>query len=507
MAKRFATPDAPVARRSWSQRVLLGTGTVLSAVAIVLAGVAGWMAYQWQTVDRTDVDLDEVSTGGPANYLVVGSDTRGDGDPVDPGATNTRAPLADTIMVVRVDPAARQAKLLSLPRDLWVTLSNGSEGRINAAYSEGPQALVDTLRSELDIPINHYLEVDFTGFQDLVSAVDGVPMWFDRPLRDTNSGLDVVEPGCVTLDGRDALAFARSRNLQYLDEGGFTYDGTGDLGRISRQQLFLRRVIDRATDQGLSNPATLKRLVEVGTDNVTLDDTLAIGRLLGLGRQFADYDGEALETYTLPNTPRTTSGGAEIVDLEEVAAEPILELFRPPPEPAGDLPEEALVAPSEVDLTVLNSSGEPGLALQVADGLMTQGFEVDHIGNGDELGHASETATVVRHGPGGETHANTVAAGFDGSRVEADSDLAAGVLVLYLGEDFDELAASEVTGPADAAADTTSVDESATNGATDPLSTETGSLAEADPAEPDPPAETEVVGLVPGDPPPGRTCG
>ncbi|CAN5874265.1 hypothetical protein BH23ACT2_BH23ACT2_25230 [soil metagenome] len=512
MAKRYAPSDPPVARRSWPQRIVLGFGTILSVGAVVAASIAGWMAYQWQTVERTGVDLD-AAVGGPANYLLVGSDTRSDGDPLVGGGPDPRAALADTIMVVRVDPDTREAMVLSLPRDLWVTLPGGTEGRINAAYADGPQALVDTVRDELDIPINHYLEVDFTGFSDAVSAIDGVPMWFDRPMRDANSGLDVAEPGCVTLDGSDALAFARARHLQYFEDGGFTFDGTGDLGRISRQQLFVRRVIDRATDQGLANPATLKRLVEVGTDNVTLDDGLSIGQLLALGRQFADYDGEALRTYTLPNTPRTTSGGAEIVDLEEADAAPILELFRPPPEP-GDAPEVAMVSPADVDVTVLNSSGEQGLAMAVADDLVAAGFGVDDIGNGDRLGHATETGTVVRYGVGGETQANTVAAGLDGAaRLEADPDLEAGVVVLFLGQDFNGLAAP-ATGESTATevAPTSTTMSAPTSGApvstTAPIDSPVESPSDASPIDQaERPAETEVVGLIPGDPPPGTSCG
>ncbi|MCB0977681.1 MAG: LCP family protein [Acidimicrobiales bacterium] len=323
-------------RRTAGQRALLGLGTLLVLALLAGAGAVAWTSAKFRSIDREDVLLDE-PVSGPANYLIVGSDSRSRVDPDDPGGdgsgSESRAALADTMMIVRIDPESETVKMLSMPRDLWVTLPNGKKGRLNAAYAHGPQELIDTLRTELGIPINHYIEVDFKGFQGVVDAIGGVPMWFDRAMRDRNSGLDVLHPGCVTLDGRSALAFARARHLQYWEDGGFEYDGTGDLGRISRQQVFVRRVLDRASDRGFGNPITMKRLIEVGVDNVTLDGGLSVGTLIGIGERFADFDSDDLQTFTVPATPRTTDGGAAVLDIDRTAAEPILAKFRD--EPAG----------------------------------------------------------------------------------------------------------------------------------------------------------------------------
>lgn len=485
--------EPPRRRRTWPQRILLSVGVVVSVAAIATAAAVGWAAWRLQRIDRTDVALDQVVDGGPRNYLIVGSDTRSGGDPNDPGAADDHEPLADTIMVLRIDPDADGAAVLSLPRDLWVTQAgSGEEGRINAAYATGgPQRLVDTLKAELDIPINHYLEVDFAGFQRLVTAVDGVPMWFDRAMRDRNSGLDVLHPGCTTLDGYGALAFARARHLEYFEDGGFTYDGTGDLGRISRQQLFLRRVIDRTKAKGISNPLTLKRLVEVGTDSVTIDDDLPISELLDLGRQYSSFDSDSLATYTLPTSPRTTSGGAAVEDLDQAAARPILDRFRTVAGAAGPTTttgagaataDGPTVSPAAIDLSVLNSSGRQGLAVEVADALVAEGYDVEHWGNGAELGHGSEEHTVVRYGDGAEAEAALVAGAVaGGADVEEDPSLDDGAVALFLGTDF------TAVDPADAVADT----------ATTTTATEA----------PTAPTAPEVIGMVPGDPPPGRSCG
>ena len=504
MDQELPTDVAPVlrARRSWRQRILLSVGVTFTTVAMLSAIVVGWGAWKLQLIDRTKVDLDQLLAGGPTNYLIVGSDSRRGGDPLDPSAPDDRQPLADTIMLLRIDPSARTAKVLSLPRDLWVTVpATGKKGRINAAYAKGPQALIDTLRFELKVPINHYVEVDFRGFQKIVTAIDGVPLWFDRAMRDRNTGLDVLHPGCITLDGRNALAFARSRHLEFYENGGFDYDGTGDLGRISRQQLFLRRVIDRAKDKGIANPLTAKRLIDVGTSSVTIDNQLSVGELLALGKRFSSFDSAALDTYTLPNTPRTTDGGAQVVELEAKAAEPILNLFRDPVTPpttsvssstvAASVTSTSLVPSSQVVATVLNSSGQTGLAVKAADAMVAQGFKVDHWGNGDELNRPTEATTVVRYGRGSADAARAVAVHVEGgAAVKEDLSLSEGAVVLFLGADY--------TGFLTAAALSTSTSV-APSAPTSSSSTSTTSTTV--------PPPSKVVGMVPGDVPPGRSCG
>ena len=120
-------------------------------------------------------------------------------------------------------PTPSGSSCLSIPRDLWLPIAGtGSEDRINTAYSNGRQTLIDTIQESLGIPINHYIEVDFSGFQRLVEAIGGVPMWFDTAMRDQHTGLVINGEGCVTLDGQQALALARSRSLEYVEDG----DGT-----------------------------------------------------------------------------------------------------------------------------------------------------------------------------------------------------------------------------------------------------------------------------------------
>ena len=143
--------------------------------------------------------------------------------------------------MARVEPDAERVKLLSIPRDLWLPIAGtGSEDRINTAYSNGRQTLIDTIQESLGIPINHYIEVDFSGFQRLVEAIGGVPMWFDTAMRDQHTGLVINGEGCVNLDGEQALALARSRSLEYVEDGGWHTDPTGDLEQTASATLTAR---------------------------------------------------------------------------------------------------------------------------------------------------------------------------------------------------------------------------------------------------------------------------
>ena len=150
------------------------------------------------------------------NFLLVGSDSRAGIAPDDPniGAFGSEAEVggqrSDTIMVLRIDPKSERASVLSFPRDLWVSIAGtGAKQRINTAFSRGPDVLVATLQQNFGIPIQHFVEVDFVGFKGLVDAVGGVPVYFENPARDKNTGLNIPVSGCVTLNGDQALAYAR----------------------------------------------------------------------------------------------------------------------------------------------------------------------------------------------------------------------------------------------------------------------------------------------------------
>ena len=228
-------------------------------------------------------------------------------------------------MIMRVDPTNDTVNMMSLPRDLWVPIAGtGESQRINTAYSadDGPQRLIDTIQQDFGIPINHYIEIDFQGFQGVVDAIGGVPMYFDTPMRDSNSGLNITAAGCTTLDGEQALGFARSRHLEYKDaKGKWRDDPTGDLGRITRQQVFMRKVIDRAEGKATSlDLRGTNDLINAVVKNITVDTSFGLDTMLALAKEFKAFSGDQMVSHTLPTTPWTTNGGAEVLKLDTAGA-------------------------------------------------------------------------------------------------------------------------------------------------------------------------------------------
>src|SRR3954470_17817970 len=235
---------APRPNRTWLQRLGIATGVFLTLTCLAAATGVGYLYWVTGQFLRANLALDTATNKEPRNYLVIGSDSRENVDPNDPNAGAILGPgepggkRSDTILLVRIDPIAGTVKMLSFPRDLWIPMADtGQNDRINSAYGRGRAVLVDTIRKDFGIEINNYIEVDFSGFKGLVSAIGGVPMYFDTPMRDAHTGLDIEQPGCVTLDSDQALAFARSRYLEFKNSRGrWESDGSSDLGRITRQQ-------------------------------------------------------------------------------------------------------------------------------------------------------------------------------------------------------------------------------------------------------------------------------
>src|SRR4051794_21757699 len=211
---------------------------------IAVGGAAAVIAATNNEVDKTQVDenvaaaLSDVSPGARVeNYLLVGSDSREGADPSDPdygsigSDSTTTGHRSDVIILVRHDLATDTASLLSIPRDLLVTISpTGHRDRINSSFASGPKGLVDTISKNFGIDINHYVEVNFNGFKQIVDAVGGVPACFEYPTRDRNTGLMVIAPGCYTLNGVQARQYVRSRHFEQYIKGKWLEDPRSDLG-------------------------------------------------------------------------------------------------------------------------------------------------------------------------------------------------------------------------------------------------------------------------------------
>jgi polyisoprenyl-teichoic acid--peptidoglycan teichoic acid transferase len=201
------------------------------------------------------VKADPVEPGGPRTLLVLGSDRRSKRSA---DAKIGFVPRSDTILLVRLDPKRKRVAVMSIPRDLAVTIpGHGDQMKINQAYdfggakltTETVKLLFETATGRENFPINGVIDVNFNGFQQAVNYVHGVYVDVDRryyiPPNTGTSEID-LEPGYQRLVGSDALAYVRYRHTD------------SDIFRAARQQDFLR--------QAVSQPAVqkLKSLSEAG---------------------------------------------------------------------------------------------------------------------------------------------------------------------------------------------------------------------------------------------------
>ncbi len=480
-----STP-ARVRRTAFQRLVIIGNFGLMAFFLAVAVGL-GYAYNKYGQIPRVEIadylsDSGEMADGVTAeNFLLVGVDSADGLDPNDP-VRSSRSAIgglrSDTMMILRVDPTSSRAALLSIPRDLYVPVAGtAGNGRINTAVQVGgPEALIETIQDYFGIPINHYVQVDFYGFSTIVDALDGVPLYFPHPVRDLRSGLDVPEAGCVTLDPRNALGFVRSRAYQEFIDGRWRTDGSGDIGRIRRQQEFITEALERAYDQGLRNPVTLDALIDGALDAVTIDDTLDGDDILDLAGRFRDFSPSDLDLYELPVSDGT-AGGAAILRLQAQAAEPVLDIFR------NDDP--STLSESTVRVRVLNGTGEPGQASAAAEALRSVGFAIAGAGDAASLGNAR---TVVRHPPGDVVAADLVARWLvNGAELVEDPEVYD--VTMVTGADYAGLRdqPTEATAPST----TTTLPRATTT--TTPTSS--------------PQTPTTVLGTIPSEPPPGVECG
>jgi LCP family protein required for cell wall assembly len=404
------------------------------------------------------------------NVLLVGSDSSAGLDPNDPVQKNRSGEHnGDVIIIAHLDERTDSASLLSIPRDVWGPIAGThSESKINAAFSVGgAETLIDTIEERFGIPIHHYVQVDFAGFRSLVEAVGSVPVWFAAPARDFNPVEGVsqtgfrTDAGCIELGPEQALSYVRSRYYQTQGaDGRWKIDPEGDLGRIARQQDFLRRLLTRAVDRGARNPFTLRRLIDVALDRVTIDQELTPNNLLDLGRRFSSFDPDELGTYTIP-VEFGAVGSASVLFAQEEPLQPLLALFRGAPiaDPSTIrvLVQHDGVARSDLDRLTqeLTAAGYPKAAPTRAEDAIPAG-------------------TVVRYAAGTAEAARGVAAALGGVPLALDDTLD--------GRDVVVSVSTTPAGPASTTAPSTGSTTAAPTTAPGPATTESSTTVAPDPA-------------------------
>jgi LCP family protein required for cell wall assembly len=316
--------------------------------------------------------------GAPANFLIIGTDTRAFVQNEQqaeafgtPGEVSGQR--SDTMMVVHVEPDTQTGFVVSFPRDLWVTIPGHGESRLNAALElGGPSLLIETLSSNYNVPITHYLEVDIEGFQKIVDTIGHVDIYFPTAARDSFSGLD-QPAGCQELNGAQALTYVRARHYEYQDPetGRWREDPLSDLTRIQRQQYFMRSLANAAIEGGARNPATAVALLDDISGALQKDQNLDWADVRGLINAFRDLDPSSIEMLTLP-IAGAQRGDAQVLVPKEPDAEPILNRLRTFSPAMAALP--VAVPPAEITVRVVNGSSHPEWGDEVLDGLVAHGF-------------------------------------------------------------------------------------------------------------------------------------
>ncbi|MFC3437499.1 LCP family protein [Nocardia seriolae] len=456
------------ARRERNRRVRLAgraTLAVIAVIALIVTG-GGWSYLRakdnnFQRVvaieDNNDDVVDADGQTGDENFLIVGTDTRaGTNSQLGAGSVDdAEGARSDTVMLVNIPANRSRVVAVSFPRDLDVTRPDcegwdndkatysgqkflGAAGdKLNATYAlGGPKCLTKVITKLSGLKINHFVGIDFAGFESMVDVVGGVEVCTTKPLVDEVLGTVLTTPGKQVVNGSTALDYVRARHV-YGEE-------RSDYDRINRQQRFLSSLLRSAlSSKVLFDPGKLNGFINAFAqhsfmDNVTTKD------LLTLGRSLQKMQAGNITFLTVP-TAGTTSYGNEIPRESDIKA-----IFRAviddqplPGEKKTDAPtgtstapaakpKLAAVDPSIVSLQVSNGSGQAGVAGTTATKLANQGFQIYSTGN---YADGTSAKTKVRYSGGHEAEAATVASSVPGAILEPASGLGS-IVELVVGADF-----------------------------------------------------------------------
>jgi LCP family protein required for cell wall assembly len=275
-------------------------GVLALLIVLALVGTAATYFYLNGKLTRNNILVDysgRPSPGVGTNWLIAGSDTR-------QGLTSqqehqystgqldaTGFGRSDTIMILHIPAAGGRPVLVSIPRDSYVYIPGHGRNKINAAYAfGGPALLAQTIQTDTGLYINHYMNIGFGGFVNVVNAVGGVRMCLPAPIHDQASGLN-LNAGCQVLNGGQALAWVRDRHSF----------ATSDLQREQNQRIFLAALLKKMTSTGvILNPFASLPAARGVASNMTVDQATQLYQLWFAARALRNP-----LTTTVPNS----SGG------------------------------------------------------------------------------------------------------------------------------------------------------------------------------------------------------
>ena len=314
----------------------------IRAITTVSVGIVALSAIGWLGLGRVSGSLNRIDAfanvknrpdkpTSAMNLLLVGSDNRAGLSKAQirelkVGGTEVAAGArSDSMLLVHISKARDSAVIISLPRDSLVTIPEhisssdstktvpARQNKLNAAFSfGGAPLLIETLEGETGLRIDHYIEINFLGFKNIIDALGGIDVCIKKDINDPKSYLK-ISAGLQTLNGIDSLKYVRTRQ----------FDGLGDIGRMKRQQEFMSAVLRKATSTGtLLNPVKLVNFFNAAIKTVTTDKELDKNDLLTLGKQLKNLSADKVRTLTIPlsNANGRAAGVGSVVIWDKVLA-------------------------------------------------------------------------------------------------------------------------------------------------------------------------------------------
>jgi LCP family protein required for cell wall assembly len=288
-------PRRPARRKPrWGRRI----GIAFLVLILLIAGGLVWMDFSLNRVTAIEDYPGRPAEAAGTNWLIVGSDSR-EGLTEEQKAELTTGDAGgkrtDTILVAHIPDNDTPPTLLSIPRDSQVDVPGHGSNKINAAFSlGGAPLLVKTVEAKTGLRIEHYAEISFGGFADIVNAVGGVEMDIPEEMHDTKTGV-TIPAGHQTLNGTQALGFVRMRYSSSTPRS--------DLDRVVNQRKFIGALAGEVASPGtLLNPFTLFPVIGGITDALTVDDGDHLWNLASLGMAMSGISDGSTVTGTVPVT-------------------------------------------------------------------------------------------------------------------------------------------------------------------------------------------------------------
>lgn len=301
---------------NWRRRIKVTTITLVTVLLVTSVATYFWADSKL----NRDVDLSKVierpEAGEGTNYLIVGSDSReglSDDQKKELHTGSADGKRTDSMMILHT--GSNGDTLISLPRDSNVTIPSfkgsdsgkffegtGRQTKLNAAYSEdGPELLVRTVESNTGLRIDHYVEIGFAGFANIVDSVGGVEIDIPQDIKDSKSGAD-FKKGKQTLNGEEALAFVRTR---YALAGS-------DLDRTKNQQKFLSALANQvATPSTVLNPFKLYPTMGAGLDSLIVDKDMGLYDLASMFWAMKGVSGGEGKSMNMPISGNSANGNLQ----------------------------------------------------------------------------------------------------------------------------------------------------------------------------------------------------